>query len=152
MTNPISFPPRYPGTGPKKVSCTWKPSGMSLRKYRLSKNTTLSYEIPDGNAGDIPNAFKPGQDSTKAISVLMLKTDASYLATYKMPLKAGSFFIAPDGTGDSTNIVLNETAAQAFGWKDVGSAIGGQLKLQGYNGTVFTILGVTRDFQFGGTM
>jgi putative ABC transport system permease protein len=118
-------------------------------KIPAVENASLSYEIPDGNAGDVPNAFRPGQDSTKAISVLMLKTDASYLNTFKIPLKAGRFFSQPDMIGDSTNIVLNETAVLALGWKDARSAIGGQLKLQGYNGTVFTIIGVTRDFIFG---
>jgi putative ABC transport system permease protein len=118
-------------------------------KIPAVENASLSYEIPDGNIGDVPNAFRPGQDSTKAISVLMLKTDASYLTTFKIPLKAGRFFSQPDMIGDSTNIVLNETAVNVLGWKDARSAIGGQLKLQGYNGTVFTIIGVTRDFMFG---
>lgn len=118
-------------------------------KIPAVENATLSYEIPDGNAGDVPNAFRPGQDSTKAISVLMLKTDASYLNTFKIPLKAGRFFSQPDMIGDSTNIILNETAVLILGWKDARSAIGRQLKLQGYNGTVFTIIGVTRDFMFG---
>jgi putative ABC transport system permease protein len=118
-------------------------------KIPAVENATLSYEIPDGNAGDVPNAYKPGQDSTKAKSVLMLKTDAAYLNTFKIPLKAGRFFSQPDQGGDSTNIVLNETAVHALGWKDARSAIGGQIKLQGYNGTVFTIIGVTRDFMFG---
>ncbi len=97
----------------------------------------------------MPNAFRLGQDSTKAISVLMLKTDASYLATFKIPLKTGKFFSTPDMDGDLTNIVLNESAVKALGWKDSRSAIGGQLKLQGFNGTVFTIIGVTKDFMFG---
>jgi putative ABC transport system permease protein len=118
-------------------------------KIPAVENVSLSYEIPDGNAGDVPNAFRPGQDSTKGISVLMLKTDASYLATFKIPLKAGHFFSTPDMNGDSTNIVLNESAVHALGWKDAGSAISGKLKLQGFNGTVFTIIGVTSDFMFG---
>ena len=118
-------------------------------KIPIVENVTLSYEIPDGNAGDVPNAFRPEQDSTKAVSVLMLKTDASYLTTFKIPLKAGRFFSQPDMAGDSTNIVLNETAVRVLGWKDARSAIGGQLKLLGFNGTVFTIIGVTRDFMFG---
>ncbi len=118
-------------------------------KIPAVENASLSYEIPDGNAGDVPNAFRPGQDSTKAISVLMLKTDASYLVTFKIPLKAGHFFSTPDMNSDSTNIILNESAVHALGWKDAGSAVGGQLKLQGFNGTVFTIIGVTKDFMFG---
>ncbi len=118
-------------------------------KIPAIESATLSYEIPDGNAGDVPNAFRAGQDSTKAFSMLMLKTDASYLTTFKIPMKAGRFFSQPDMIADSTNIVLNETAVRVLGWKDARSAIGGQLKLQGYNGTVFTIIGVTRDFMFG---
>jgi ABC-type antimicrobial peptide transport system permease subunit len=112
-------------------------------------NVSLSYEIPDGGFGDMPNAFKPGQDSTQAKSVGMLKCDAAYLSTYKIPLVAGTFFTAPDKNTDSTKIVMNETAARAFGWEDPTMAIGRQLKFQGYGTTIFTITGVTKDFQFG---
>ncbi len=112
-------------------------------------NITLSYEIPDGSFGDVPNAFKPGQDSTQAKSVGMLKADASFLSTYKIPLVAGTFFTEPDEYADSTKIVINETAAKTFGWEDPKMAIGRQLKLQGYGGTIFTTIGVTKDFQFG---
>jgi len=118
-------------------------------KMPLIDNVTLSYEIPDGSFGDVPNAFKPGQDSTQARSVGMLKADANFLSTYKIPLVAGSFFSEPDENADSTKIVINETAARTFGWQDPNMAIGQQLKMQGFGGTLFTTIGVTKDFQFG---
>ncbi len=118
-------------------------------KMPVVENATLSYEIPDGDFGDVPNAFKPGQDSTQAKSVGMLVSDAGYLSTYKIPLAAGVFFTEPDDNTDSTKIVINETAAKTFGWQDPGTAIGRQLKFQGYAGTLFTTIGVTKDFQFG---
>jgi putative ABC transport system permease protein len=118
-------------------------------KMPVLDNVTLSYEIPDGNIGDLLNAYKLGQDSTQVKTVEMLKSDASYLSAYKIPLLAGSFFTEPDEHTDSTKIVLNETAARTFGWSDPKTAVGGQLKLQGNSGTLFTIIGVTKDFQFG---
>jgi len=118
-------------------------------KMPLIDNVTLSYEIPDGSFGDVPNAFKPGQDSTQAKSVGMLKADASFLSTYKIPLVAGSFFTEPDENADSTKIIINETAARTFGWQDPNMAIGQQLKMQSFGGTLFTTIGVTKDFQFG---
>ena len=118
-------------------------------KLPMVENATLSYEIPDGNIGDVPNAFKPGEDSTKAVPVFLIKADADYLSTYKIPLAAGSFFSAPSAESELPKMVLNETAAKTFGWATAGDAIGKQLKLPAFGGTIFTIAGVTKDFQFG---
>jgi ABC-type antimicrobial peptide transport system permease subunit len=115
----------------------------------IVENVTLSYEIPDGNAGDVPNAYRFGQDSTKGVSVMMLKTDAHYLTTYKIPMLAGKFFTGQEAQTANPDVIINETAAQMLGWNDVTSAIGGQIKLQGYNGLVFNVVGISKDFQFG---
>ena len=108
-------------------------------KLPVVENASLSYEIPDGNAGDVPNALNRDRIQQKRPLVLMLKTDASYLTTFKIP-KEGRFFSQPDMIGDSTNIVLNETAVLASGMERCPSAIGGTIKTAGYNGTYLPLL------------
>jgi putative ABC transport system permease protein len=140
-----------------QVPRDWTPTGVQhmetirneFAKIPIVENVCLSYEIPDGNAGDVPNAFRPEQDSTKGVPVLMLKTDASYLSTYKIPMQAGTFFTTQDEGAQILKVILNETAAKMLGWNDPTSAIGWQIKLQGYTGLVLNIVGITKDFQFG---
>jgi len=140
-----------------QVPRDWTPTGVQhmetirneFAKISIVENVCLSYEIPDGNAGDVPNAFRPEQDSTKGISVLMLKTDDRYLSTYKIHMYAGTFFATRDENGGIPKIVLNETAAKILGWNDPVDAIGRQIKFQGYTGLVMDIVGISKDFQFG---
>lgn len=109
---------------------------------------TLSFEIPNGKNGNILQVFKQGTDSTQAISSQLLVTDNQYAATYTIPLKAGSFFTPTYIPGDSAKIVINETQSKALGWSDPTSAIGQQIRIQGFN-VPLTICGVTSDFHFG---
>ena len=80
---------------------------------------------------------------------MMLKTDDRYLSTYKIPMYAGTFFTTQDENTAIPKIVLNETAAKMLGWNDPVTAIGRQIKFQGYTGLVLEIVGITKDFQFG---
>jgi ABC-type antimicrobial peptide transport system permease subunit len=107
-------------------------------------NATLSWEIPNGNNGN-GAAYKLSQDSTQATYTELFTTDENYAATYKVPMAAGIFF-NNDNSYDSTKIVINETFAKTFGWKDPHDAINQQIKLQGYGNIVFTISGVVKDF------
>jgi putative ABC transport system permease protein len=108
------------------------------------KQATLSYEIPNGNNGDNTTMWKSGQDSTQAINAIVLKTDKDYADTYGIALSAGSFF---NERNDSLKIVINETAAKSFGWKNPNEAIGKQMRIIGLNAPL-TICGVTKDFHF----
>ena len=108
-------------------------------------NVTLSYEIPNGNNGGQPPVYRNGLDSTKAVSMQALVTDENYLATYKIPLEAGSFF---DNSGpDALNVILNEKATKALGFASAGQAVGQQIRMPG-DPSLYTIKGVTNDFHF----
>ncbi len=109
-------------------------------------SVSLSYEIPDGNNSGGASIFKFGSDSTQAITAQALTTDENYLAAYKIPLQAGSFF---EGHAlDSGKIILNESAIHALGWKNTSDAIGQQIRISA-DPTIFTIKGITNDFNFG---
>jgi putative ABC transport system permease protein len=77
---------------------------------------------------------------------LSLSADNYFAATYDIPLKAGKFFNPVSHTADSSELVINETAAKALGWKNPADAIGQQV---GPTGDERTICGVTADFHFG---
>jgi putative ABC transport system permease protein len=109
-------------------------------------NVTLSYEIPNGMNGGQPLIYKSGTDSTQAVAMQSMVTDENYLATYQIPLKAGSFF---DDRGlDSGKVIMNEQAVHALGYQSTNEAIGQHIRIPG-DPTVFTIKGVTNDFHFG---
>ncbi|MGH2565853.1 MAG: ABC transporter permease, partial [Ginsengibacter sp.] len=107
-------------------------------------NASLSWEIPNGNNGN-GAAYKLSQDSTQATYTELFTTDENYADTYKVPMAAGSFFNNNEAY-DSSKLVINETFAKIFGWKNPHDAINQQLKLQGYGNTIFTISGVVKDF------
>ena len=107
---------------------------------------SLSYEIPNGNNGNQPTVYKYGTDSTTAIAMQSLVADENYLSTYQVPLKAGAFF---DERGlDSGKVVLTEKAISALKYASDNDAIGQQIRIPG-DPTIFTVKGVTADFQFG---
>jgi putative ABC transport system permease protein len=109
-------------------------------------NVTLSYEIPNGMNGGQPPIYKSGTDSTQAVSMQSMITDENYLATYQIPLKAGSFF---DNRGyDSAKVVMNEQGIRVLGYRNTDEAIGQHIRIPN-NPTIFTIKGVTNDFHFG---
>lgn len=133
----------------------WTPAGVnkmeSLRNQFAAmpqvKNVTLSWEVPDGNSAGGLSIYKVGADSTTAISSQLLMTDKYYASTFSIPMAAGVFFDSPGTLNDSFKVVINQTQAKAFGWNPM-DAIGKQVKLQGGNGQIFTIAGVTKDFHF----
>jgi putative ABC transport system permease protein len=116
------------------------------------KDITLSYEIPDGNNGGSIGTWRDGGDSTRAIVAKTIVSDEHYSATYRIPMLGGDFFNRP-GAGpsqDSTQVVINETAAKAYGWQDPRQALGQRVHLLGFTDRLFTVSGVTKDFYFGG--
>ena len=134
----------------------WTPTGVrkmeDLRKQFAAmqqvSNVTLSYEVPDGNSAGGTSLYKAGADSTTAVTSQLLMTDEYYASTFGIPVTAGLFFSKPGAFTDSFTVVINESQAKAFGWKNSEDAIGKQVKFQGGGGQNFTVAGVTKDFHF----
>ncbi len=136
-----------------QVPRDWTPAGVrkmetirnEFAKMNEVEQVSLSYEIPNGNNGWQPPLYRSGGDSTLAIASQQVVTDAYYLSTYKIPLKAGEFF--RPGETDSTKVVLNESAVKALGWSDPSQAINQRIRIPGIP-VDFTVQGVTSDFHF----
>jgi ABC-type antimicrobial peptide transport system permease subunit len=112
----------------------------------MVQSVALSYEIPDGNNIGQSYMYKQGGDSATAVPMQVLVSDENYSSVYKIPLQAGAFF---DGNKlDSGKIIMNETAARTFGFKNPSDAIGQQIRCAG-DPTVYVVKGITNDFHFG---
>jgi ABC-type antimicrobial peptide transport system permease subunit len=132
----------------------WTPDGvrhMETIRNEFAKmpevaNVSLSYEIPNGMNGGQPPIYRFGGDSTQAVAMNSLFTDEYYPETYKIPVVAGSFY-STKGAFDSSQVVLNETAVQALGYKDPEEAVGQKLSIANFP-LVLTVKGVVKDFHF----
>lgn len=127
----------------------WNPEGVErmktardeLKKLAQVSEASISYAIPDGKTGGSHQMVKSGSETPVLMSVI--EADANYAATYGMQMAAGSFLKnGPDPEG----IVINETAARAFGWSNPAQAIGAQLRPS--EEQAFIIKGVIKDFHF----
>ncbi|HXB91010.1 MAG TPA: ABC transporter permease, partial [Puia sp.] len=138
----------------------WSPRGVQrmesvrqqLARLPQVKDVALSYEIPDGNNSGSIGTWREGSDSTRAIVARTITSDEYYSATYGIPMLTGDFFNKPgeNPSQDSTLVVINETAAKAYGWKDPHQALGQRIHLLGFSDRYFTVSGITKDFYFGG--
>ncbi|MDJ1482565.1 ABC transporter permease [Cytophagaceae bacterium YF14B1] len=137
-----------------QVPRDWSPLGVQKMETVRNEfaampeviNVTLSYEIPDGMNGGQGLIYRVEQDSTQAIAAQFMNSDEHFLATYGIPVKAGSFLTAATAT-DLTKVVINEAAAKAMGWANARDAIGQQVKFSGF-APICTVTGVTGDYHF----
>jgi putative ABC transport system permease protein len=121
-----------------------------FKKLPLVENSSLSFEIPDGKVGQQSPLYFPQQGEENAIQSPLIQVDESYAEAYEIDLAAGEFFNA-NQSGVSTpgvpEIILNEAAAKALGFKDLNTIIGEMLHIGIYNAD-FRIKGVVHDFHF----
>jgi putative ABC transport system permease protein len=119
-----------------------------LAQLPAISQSSLSYEIPDGNNGGSEGIYRQGSDSNQAVTAKLLLTDEKYAATYQIPLMEGQFFNSENGIYDPLNVVVNEAAARSLGYAVPATAVGNKIRLWG-NPLVFNVAGVTKNFHFG---
>ncbi len=118
-----------------------------MTKLKEIKQGSFAWEIPDGATGFSSAIYRAGQDSTKAFYAPTLVTDEKFAQTYEIPMAAGQYFHAIQGTFQPNRIVLNEAAIKALGFKSTQEAIGQQIRMHNVPNP-FTIVGATRNFHF----
>lgn len=118
-----------------------------LSHLKEISQVSLSYEIPNGNAGGSNGLYRLGQDSTEAVYTETLSTDERFADTYKLKMEAGDFFFANQGTYKTDEIVLNQAASKALGFPNPQAAIGQQIRMH-FSQAPFTIGAITKDFHF----
>jgi putative ABC transport system permease protein len=76
-------------------------------------SVSISYEVPDGNAG---NRYNFSAISEKQVDMPLLEVDEYFAQTFGLDLMAGNFFHYEEGNYQSHRVVLNEEAVRSFGW------------------------------------
>jgi putative ABC transport system permease protein len=110
------------------TTCLYKPAGPT------NYNNALAYA--QGNENNIVDGVE-------------YHVDENYIPTLGMKMVSGRNF-SKDFATDSTGIILNETAAKAFGWNDI-SAVGKTvIRQNSYRGSniPFHVIGVVKNFNF----
>jgi len=125
-----------------------------LRNSSISNVSTAGFLPISGwgrsNTTFWPEGSQPSQDNM--VSMEFWPVDDDYIPTLKMEIKKGRNF-SSDFPSDSTAIILNETAAKRFGFKD---PIGEKVKTFAFNNGAldnektesYTVVGVVADFHF----
>ena len=117
-----------------------------LRNDPRVANFSTSGYLPAGPSyGN--NFFIYENNSQEQIKTLRYEVDENYISTLGMQLKEGRDFSRSFGT-DSNAIIVNETAARNFGWKN--NILGRSLSNADNTGKVqnYHVIGVVRDFHF----
>ena len=128
----------------------WNEKGVSkleaIQKSLLNQkdvvNASISYEVPDGNAGNRYN-FRSGQVH---VDMPLLNVDENFGSTYGLKILAGNFFHAGNGDYQKDRVVLSERAANDFGWTPEEAL--GNLIISEEHGIPLTVVGVVKDFHF----
>jgi putative ABC transport system permease protein len=117
------------------------------------QSSTLTSTIPgrsyNSNGNDVwPDDIENSKGQWQRIKLAFYNTDGNFLSLYKIRLLAGRDFYK-DAYRDSTNVILNKTAALSLGYT---AATLGQLigrRTRGAGDSAFnTIIGIVDDFHF----
>ncbi|MBO9658522.1 MAG: ABC transporter permease [Chitinophagaceae bacterium] len=133
-----AFPKQWDSAGVKRMMSV----RQGLEQIPAVKAASVTFEIPDRKP---PNgvALQPeGMD--QPLLVPGLNVDENYAKTLGLGLSSGTFF-NDKGSYVPGQIVINESAAKAFGWTPE-NAIGKTLKIP--PSTVLSVKGVVKDFNY----
>ena len=103
---------------------------------------TLSWEVPNGNFGNVAGLYTAGRSSEEALSMPMLIADEAYASVYAIEVKEGVFFQQPQESHWTNRLVINEAAQKALQ-----VSVGDKLRITGSD-SVYTLAGVVKDFNY----
>ena len=109
------------------------------------ESATFSENAPGTH---FPNQFgvipEGGSDENRLEMITTRNVDDQFFNTYRMKIALGRGFSKSMATDLSQAAVINETAAEMFGWND---PIGKQFRFS-FDRQLFTVIGVVSDFHF----
>jgi len=115
-----------------------------LKKKSQIISISTSSEVPADT--HYSNSYYSRLDSEEPISVYLFFSDYDYLETYRIEVLAGREFSRDFSTDTAGTLILNESAAQRFGWTPE-EAVG--KKLEGpYSKEAAQIVGVVKNFNY----
>jgi putative ABC transport system permease protein len=118
-----------------------------LNDSRVENVTISGYKPAGPSYNNNALAYPEGRDN-QIMKTLEYKVDERYIPTLGMQMAAGRNF-SPSMPTDSQAMIINETAAKAFGWGDdaIGKKIIRENSDRGHN-FAYTVVGVVKDFHF----
>ena len=119
-----------------------------LRDPRIVNATASWYKPAGPSSSNNALAYPEGHDN-QVMKTLEYHVDEQYIPTMGMHMAAGRNF-SKDFATDSTAMIINETAAKAFGWSNQ-TAVGKDIvRVNSERGTnvPFHVVGVVKDFNF----
>lgn len=116
-----------------------------LLNFPTIRHVTLSGSVPGKKVGKFLANRPFGAPATEDRLYEMLKADFDFIKTYQLTVIAGRDF---DHTriGDSTGVIMNESAVKQFGFSSPGKAIGKKIWLEANPGQPNEIIGVIKDY------
>ncbi|HEX9512967.1 MAG TPA: ABC transporter permease [Puia sp.] len=108
------------------------------------KGATLSGDLPDGSGAGNSTVYAPGSGKP-FINMQLMGVDGDFASVYGIHLKEGVFLHPSGGAPVPGRVMLNETAAKQLGWNQ---ATGKTFHLGAPDGTLLTVAGVVKDFQY----
>ncbi len=112
-------------------------------------NATASWYKPAGPTNTNNALVYPEGHDNQVMKSVEYHVDEQYIPTFGMQMAAGRNF-SSDFATDSLGMIINESAAKAFGW-NIMNAIGKKLvRMNSDKGTnvAFHVVGVVKDFNF----
>ena len=119
-----------------------------LQNPQIVNATVSSYKPAGPSSGSNALAYPLGHDN-EIMRTQEYHVDENYIPTFEMKLASGRNF-SKNFTTDSTGMIINETAAKAFGWNNttaIGKTIIRENSSRGTN-VPYHIIGVVKDFNF----
>ncbi|MBL0742819.1 ABC transporter permease [Chryseolinea lacunae] len=119
-----------------------------LTKSSQIKNASRSSRLPTGRLLDSngsPLIMKGDSLVSSNITTKYVVVDYEFFNTFDITLAGGRGFSKSVPTDDSLAFIVNETAAEQFGWKSPGDGVNKDFN---YAGTTGKLVGVVKDFHF----
>jgi putative ABC transport system permease protein len=108
------------------------------------RSVTLSWGAPGWGIGGFENTvYKSGSSIESGVKIHLTGVDESYDEVYELELLEGDFLFPDKGTWVTRNLVLNKSASDALRVR-----VGDKLKIEGSDGSDFTVAGIVNDFNY----
>jgi putative ABC transport system permease protein len=114
-----------------------------LKSSELTSNFTITNAIPANHTSGTVNVFWEGKDPGNQTLFPNMNVNENFFSVFQMKMASGRPF-SSKFTGDSSNYVINETAALEMGMTPE-NAVGKSLEMWGTKGM---IVGVVKNFNF----
>ncbi|TSD66559.1 FtsX-like permease family protein [Inquilinus sp. KBS0705] len=106
---------------------------------------TVSGAVPGKEVGMFAADRRYGTSKAEERTYEMLRVDFDYMKTFNLQLVAGRGYNSAN-PGDSTKVVLNETAVKQFGFQSAKDAVGKKIWIESLDKEPNEVIGVIKDY------